>query len=240
MESIYIHPDIQTLLSQSRKTDYSGIYCNKRPFVSKDKPFLIILTGPSGSGKTTFRDALSGTVQYATTATSRSRRDGEPEEAYIWMSPPRGEAEDIEAYRTLLVKKYELLESNEHAGNIYGLPKSSLEASLAKGDTLVAIENNGARALSELLVDKANIIVFFILPDNYEQLRERIGSSRNELERRLQIAEKEITTSQEVTHYYLHNTASNLYSGQEDEPLKRTTQSIQTCIASLRRFISIC
>ncbi len=128
---------------------------------------LTVLSGPSGVGK--------GTVVAAV-------RDMYP---HIWVSvscttrqPRPGETHGLE-YRfvdratfTTMIERGELLEYDEHFGNIYGTPREPVIEHLAAGiPTLLEIELHGARQVRAAMPD-AQLV--FLKPPSWPELERRL------------------------------------------------------------------
>lgn len=193
------------LLSNAKKTHLPDVYSNKAFIKDPSLPSIACIIGPGGAGKDTLIKPLvqKGAVRFLVTATSRKRREGEPEGAYIWM---RGklESEGQRSYIENLIKEYDLIEYDEHNGNLYGIPKESL-ARVSKEDIpLIRVDATGAKTLGKLLEGVANLLVIFIVPDNLEQIWQRIQGRGQEMERFLKSIEY-IKEAPSVAHFYLHN-----------------------------------
>ena len=92
---------------------------------------MFVLVGPSASGKSTVAQMLAEQLgmKRAVTTTTRKRRRGEPVDAYHFVSRESFSVDDM-------------VESQEYAGNYYGLSKAE-----ADGSNLVILEPKGAVAL---------------------------------------------------------------------------------------------
>lgn len=228
--------EIQEIIANSRITVFPGIYENKALNIDKKKSTLVMIVGPTGSGKSTFLESLvNNSFQKVVTATTRSKRNDEDDNAYIWIKEKQYPGETVEEYVKRIKSKYDLIEYNVFANNIYGTPKKSIDAALKKGKAVIAIENNGAREIKKQYESKVNILIFFILPDNFEQIKNRIRESRNDIEDRIQIAKKEIVDSQEITNYYIHNTEFQIYTKTNESPLDN---SIKNFISFLKYILN--
>lgn len=128
---------------------------------------LTVLSGPSGVGK--------GTVV------------GRVRELYphIWVSvscttraPRPGELDGVE-YRFLtreqfqaMIERGELLEYDEHFGNIYGTPRAPVLEHLAAGvPTLLEIELHGARQVRAAMPET---YLVFLAPPSWDELQRRL------------------------------------------------------------------
>lgn len=233
-----IDPNIQELLDSSKPTDFPGIYENHQLILNPSLPFLFTVIGPTGSGQTTFLTALSnagfGRIK---TATTRSiRPDTDKPNAYIWLQETKSEAESIKEFEDRVREKYNLIESNTHAGQVYGAPKEALlEALKTNKAVILQSENNGVQALRTKLEGIANLVVFFSLPDNMDQIRQRIANTRNEIEERIEIAKQQIADSEAVADFYIHNTENPTYCGKGNDPLECMKEGLVKFCENLMR-----
>jgi guanylate kinase len=155
---------------------------------------LIVLTGPSGVGKGTLLKALlrrHPDLKLSISATTRAPRDGEVDgKDYHFLSRVQFEQ---------LAAKGEFLEWAEFAGNLYGTPRSAVEALIQQGDSvIVEIELEGARQIRRTYPDALKI---FILPPSLAVLEDRIRGrgtdSAEAIIRRLQRATEEVEAAHE-------------------------------------------
>lgn len=209
MDSNYFHEfePISYLIEKAKKTDIELVYLNKEPDIIPDKPVVFLIIGPGGSGKDTVTKPLinDGTLLQSRTATTRDCRvdEGESFERYVWMRK-KTELESDDIYLRSLILEYGLIEHNKFNGFVYGIPLSELETTMSKGTAVLLIDPHGVKVISEALYGKATIVVVFIVPENYEQLWERIKNRENP-EQRLSISRDEIESAPRTSHYYLFN-----------------------------------
>jgi len=128
---------------------------------------LIIISGPSGAGKGTLVDRLVARVPgvcVSVSATTRAPRPGEVDGVdYHFLSPA-----DFERRITL----GDFLEWAQVHGNRYGTLRSSVEAQIVQGCTVVLeIDPQGARQVKALMPDAT--LVFIVAP-SLEELERRI------------------------------------------------------------------
>ena len=160
--------------------------------ISTEKKQIVVLSGPTGSGKNAILTELlrrcSNGVRLVT-ATSRAPRPGEVDgEDYYFFSD--------EQFMDALAKG-EILEHRDipSLGTHYGIFKPDLERKLAAGNVVLAqLDIIGARFLKE----KYGATTIFINAPSLDSLRERIrvsgrNMSEEELERRIEIARREIS-----------------------------------------------
>ena len=149
---------------------------------------VVIVSGPSGSGKTTVINQLlkSGKFKFFKSATSRPRREGEPDHHYFIT-----EEEFLER-----IKRGEFFEYEEVHGLHYGVLWKEINDIIAdkKYDYIRDIEVKGNVNLRKYLDGKTPYVSIFLdAPDDvlYQRLiargeseeRARIRLQRNQLER---------------------------------------------------------
>ncbi len=151
-------------------------------------PLLTVISGPSGVGKDALMERLleGGDFARPVTMTARAPRPGEVDGIHYHFAT----TEQFEA----AIAAGELLEHALVHGTHYGTPRASLRDALASGlDVLLQIDVQGARTLREALGDAFFV---FIAPESVEQierrLRERPGTDREEIARRLASARAEL------------------------------------------------
>ncbi len=151
---------------------------------------LFVVSGPSGAGKDTLVEALRErreSLRYSISVTTRPARPDERDgEHYFFVSP-----EEFERLRESGL----LLEWREYGGNLYGTPRAYVEGCLTDGyDVIAKPEVNGALAIKAAYPDA---VLIFLVPDRFSHLRERLLARRSEtneeIARRLEIAQKELT-----------------------------------------------
>ncbi len=126
--------------------------------------------------------------------TTRSRRPGEPEDAYVFVDRPTFLAH---------VADGGFLEHAEFLGNLYGTP---LPESEPGHDVLLEIEVQGARQVRGTLPEAVQV---FIVPPSVEALRARLDGrgtdDPDEVERRLQVAATELEARGEFAHVVVND-----------------------------------
>lgn len=130
---------------------------------------LFVLTGPSGVGKTAVVLRLLELMPDAhrlVTCTTRSLREGEVDGVdYHFVSRETFEE---------MIRREEMLEWDEHYGNLYGIRKSDVERDLAGGGTtLLWIDTAGAKTLKEIWPEA---VIIFLTAESIEVLEKRIRS----------------------------------------------------------------
>lgn len=145
-------------------------------------PLIIIVSGPGGVGKGTIVDALMQKdegLALSRSWTTRERRPGEHEDAYVFTS-----RQQFEAHRDL----GGFLEWTEFLGNYYGTP---LPDPLDVRDIVLEIEVDGAQ---QVKVRHPESILVFVLPPSREEQRRRLqgrGDPDHKVIERLRKAEEE-------------------------------------------------
>jgi guanylate kinase len=156
---------------------------------TRGRGLLVVIAGPSGVGKgtvhTRVRQALPGSV-LSVSATTRPARAHERDGVdYRFVDRTGFEA---------MVSGGELLEWAEYADHLYGTPRAAVEAAVADGHVVVLdIEVQGALQIRER--DPAALLIF-LSPPSFEELerrlRERATEGEEALNRRLEIARREV------------------------------------------------
>ena len=154
------------------------------------KGILYVLSGPSGSGKTTLAKHIVNNlnnVDFAISYTTRKIRDGEADGIdYKFI--------DEEKFR-FMIENNQFAEWAEVHGNLYGTPMDEIDKVLDKGiDLLLDIDVQGSLLIKNKYKYSVHI---FLIPPDLNTLRERL-SKRNtenisELEKRMEMAIKEIS-----------------------------------------------
>lgn len=155
-----------------------------------NKGKLIVVSGPSGVGKDTIVSEylkLHPEDKLSISMTSRPIRPNEKDGVNYYFKTKEGFEEEI--------KKGNLLEYALYNGNYYGTPKSEIEERLNQGiNVILVIEIQGARNVKNMMGD--DVLLIFVLPPSLEALRERLinrnTESLDQIEKRIEIAKKEI------------------------------------------------
>jgi len=164
---------------------------------------LVLLIGPSGVGKSAVLRQLRKDhpeFHYPRSATTRAKRQGETDEFYYFVSEK--EFQDLLDHKKLL--EYAIVHGGDHYGTMYDeiIPyikdgKTVLREVDVQG--FVSIQNNP----NFLPESKHRLQSIFIMPENKEQLMERIQKrapiSEDELQRRLHSVDKELKYADHCT-----------------------------------------
>lgn len=156
-----------------------GVVADPRP---RHRPLIIIVSGPGGVGKGTIVDALVARdpeLLLSRSWTTRDRRPGEREDAYVFTT-----RDAFEAHRDA----GGFLEWTEFLGNYYGSPRPDPGAAR---DLVLEIEVDGA---SQVKAQYPESILIFVLPPSRDEQRRRLigrGDPDDKVQARLRKAEEE-------------------------------------------------
>ncbi|MGH9099361.1 MAG: guanylate kinase [Acidimicrobiales bacterium] len=155
-----------------------------------------VLVGPGGAGKGTVAAALTARVPdlwLSRSWTTRPRRTGEADDAYVWVTP--------QEFRRR-IEGGGFLEWAEYLGNLYGTPVPDPPAG---SDVLLEIDLQGAE---QVLARRPDAVVVLLLPPSAEVQRSRLvarGDSADHVERRLQRGREEVVRGREVARHVVVN-----------------------------------
>jgi guanylate kinase len=155
---------------------------------------LTVLSGPSGVGKDSVIElirARSPWVWLSVSVTTRPKRDYEVDGIHYHFVD-RTQFEQ-------LVRRGELLEWAEFAGNLYGTPRGPVQRRLALGEpALLKIDLQGARQVRTAMSDA---LLVFLAPPSWEELARRlVGRGTDDPEtirHRLEHAREELAAQSE-------------------------------------------
>ncbi len=163
---------------------------------------VFVITGPSGVGKGTLIRGLMERfpeLELSVSATTRRARSGERDGVdYHFLAP---------AEFARRVRGGEFVEHADYAGRSYGTLRSELDERMRAGVPVVLeIEVQGARQVRSTVPDAVQV---FIAPPSLEVLRERlIGRDTDhpeEVERRLEVATRELAAQPEFEHVVVND-----------------------------------
>jgi guanylate kinase len=173
---------------------------------------VFVITGPSGVGKGTLIRGLMQRLprlELSVSATTRAARPGERDGVdYHFLTRAEFDRRVAEG---------DFVEHADYAGRSYGTLRSELEDRVRAGVPVVLeIEVQGARQVRAAMAEALQV---FIAPPSLAALRTRlIGRGTDdpqEVERRLQVAEQELTAQPEFAHVVVNDRL--------DEALERLT-----------------
>lgn len=143
---------------------------------------IVIVSGPGGAGKGTLVDELLRLDQglwLSRSWTTRAQREGEPDDAYVFVS-----REDFE----MKIRNRGFLEWTEFLGNYYGSP---LPEPQDTHDILLEIELHGAQQVKQV---HPEALLVFVMPPSREEQQRRLqgrGDPDSHVEQRLKKADAE-------------------------------------------------
>ena len=160
---------------------------------------IIVVSGPGGVGKGTIVDALvqrDPDLWLSRSWTTRTRRPGESEDAYIFTTPAAFEER---------ITRGGFLEWTEFLGNYYGTPVPDQLDGAGAPDIVLEIELDGAQQVKRQFPEA--ILIFVLPPSRAEQerrLRGR-GDPGDKVLARLRKAESEEPVGREQADYVVVN-----------------------------------
>ncbi len=161
-----------------------------------------MLSAPSGAGKTTLARYAVGNVasiRQSVSCTTRPIREGEVDGvSYVFV--------DRQRFKEMIQNKAFIEYATVHE-NYYGTPIELLEkAKREKYDLLLVIDVQGAAQIRGKGLDA---VFIFVKPPSMEELKRRLGfrGSENdgEIEKRLEVAKKEIEQSAFYDHVIVND-----------------------------------
>ena len=162
----------------------------------------VVITGPSGVGKGTLIRSLRERMpelELSVSATTRRPRTGETHGVdYHFLAP-----EEFERH----VRDGDFVEHADYAGARYGTLRSELDTRSAAGTPVVLeIELQGARQVRDTMPSAVQV---FIAPPSLEALRARLigrgTDAPDQIEKRLQTAEREVAAQDEFAHVVVND-----------------------------------
>jgi len=163
---------------------------------------VLVITGPSGVGKGTLIRGLMerlGQLELSVSATTRAPRPGERDGVdYHFLTREQFDR---------AVAGGQFVEHADYAGRSYGTLRSELEDRLRAGVPVVLeIEVQGARQVRAAMPEAVQV---FIAPPSVQALRARLTGrgtdDETEVERRLRVAEQELTAQPEFAHVVVND-----------------------------------
>ena len=179
------------------------------------EPGILVLIGPGGTGKGTVAGRLldgDRNLWLSRSWTTRERRDGEDEDAYIFVDRPSFEAH---------AERDGFIEWAEFLGNLYGTP---IPVPPPGRDVLLEIEVEGAR---QILARHPDARVVLLLPPSEEVQEERLrrrGDPEHHVQRRLEEGRVEVAQGRQIAHHEVVN-----------DDLEQAVSEILGIVEALRR-----
>lgn len=183
--------------------------------LSKKEKRMILISGLSGSGKDTIMEKLrqeNSRIQRVRTCTTRRRR---PEESELDDPYVRIAYEEFQEK----VRKGDVLEFVEYAGNYYCTSQSLIDEVMQAGMIpMLRVDPVGARSFMNMwrekrsVFNKTSLFYFFIIPETFEELRERLinrGDEARVIAERMEQSMKDVTLVGE-TQYIVVNRKGRL------------------------------
>ena len=170
---------------------------------------VVVIAGPSGVGKSSIIDGVLKKCKnfaFLVSATTRPKRPGEQDRInYYFLS----EDEFKKYLDEGMIPEYRFIEKT---GYYYGTFLPDLHKKIEKGKTVIAdLDIIGAKYMKE----HYNSLNIFIMPPDKDTLINRIkkradGMSKDELQERLDIAEREMTEDVKFYDYVVVNEEGEL------------------------------
>jgi len=170
---------------------------------------LFIISSPAGAGKTTLTNLLleeDEKLKRVITYTTRKKRKNEIDGVdYVFVTKEVFE---------LMIKENAFLEYAIVHGNYYGTPKKETFELLNQGyDVILVIDVQGMKQIKSVIPEAISV---FILPLSLKELESRMrirGESEEEIQKRLETAEREIPHWKEYDYVIINE---NLLESKEN------------------------
>jgi guanylate kinase len=172
---------------------------------------LIVISAPSGAGKTTIvKEIIRNNPDYvfSVSATTRKKRTGEADgKDYFFLSKEEFEKK----IHNEELAEYEIVFNGEY----YGTLKSFVDENLKRNKTvLFDVDVNGALSIKKNYKDDA--VLIFILPPNFEILKQRLlkraSEKPEELEERIKRVDLEIKKGYKFDYIVVNDQLENAVS----------------------------
>lgn len=203
----------------------------------KHRPIMFIISSPSGCGKTTLAGALLAEdkrIKRSVSVTTRPKRKGEVNGKDYWFVN-QGKFNEM-------VTRDMFIEHAKVFGNFYGTPKRQTEQLFKAGlDVMYVIDWQGGLRLMRKL--KKEAVSVFILPPSIKiltkRLKGRASDSPEVIERRLALAQTEISKCKYYDYIIINDTVeeaiAQLKSILNAERLKQKRYPVDNCGYLLKR-----
>lgn len=167
-----------------------------------NKGKFIVISGPSGVGKDTICEELikRGNGIYSVSMTTRKKRNNEIDGVnYFFVSKDEFENK---------IKDNFFLEYAMYNGNYYGTPTDFISDNTNRGINVFAVlEINGAINVKKIF---PSAITIFIMPPSFDELERRLRGRKSEdddiINKRLNIAKKEVKDRNKYDYVVINNT----------------------------------
>lgn len=167
--------------------------------MAERRRLIIVVSGPGGVGKGTIVDALvrrDPNLWLSRSWTTRARRPGEREDAYVFTTPSAFEERITEGG---------FLEWTEFLGNYYGTPRPDRLDDPDAPDLVLEIELDGAQQVKQQYPEA---VLIFVLPPSREEQERRLrgrGDPGDKVLARLRKAEIEERIGREEADHLVVN-----------------------------------
>jgi guanylate kinase len=180
---------------------------------------IIVLSGPSGSGKSTIRAKLLKIlpdIEFSISYTTRQPRK-EKSDKLDYHFITRNQFEEM-------IQKEEFVEWAEVHDDLYGTPAGQITSTIDKGrHILLEIDVQGGFSIKRKFPEA---VLIFIIPPTLKELEKRLKdramNSTTEIQKRLQIAKKEIAAAKNYDYIVINDS------------LKHCIEQIKAIIISYR------
>lgn len=157
---------------------------------------LIVISGVSGVGKGTVLGKMMEKrkdLSFSVSATTRLPRPGEQEGVhYYFVSQDQFQS---------MIDGGELLEYDNHMGNLYGTPRRQAMEKLKHGPVLLDIDPKGAAQVRQ---KEPDAVLIFIMPPSMEELESRLRGRGDTSEEQIGLRMKRAVWEMEQRFWYDH------------------------------------
>lgn len=170
---------------------------------------IVLIIGPTAVGKSVIIDRALSEFDKLTdiiTYTTRPMRAGESEgHPYHFVSE--------EKFKALEAQNFFVETANVH-GRLYGTPWDQFHKAFAEGKCVIAdIDVQGAKKFMKIF---PSVVTVFLMPPSIEVLRQRFLkrgiTNQDDLDRRLQTAEREIAQANDFKHCIINDDFETAYA----------------------------
>lgn len=169
----------------------------------KGKGLLVVLSGPSGCGKDTVLAELKKrdkSICQSVSMTTRQKRSEETDGVDYFFT-------DVPTFEKNIEKGF-FLEYVKYGVNYYGTPKEAVDRLIDDGNTVfLKIEVEGA---GNIRLFYPEVVSIFVAPPSFKMLEERLRArgteNEEDLQRRIRIAENELSRAHEYDYVVINDT----------------------------------